>query len=468
MRLLGTRIGNRSHLLGLARSRGSEHVRALILAYDFPPLVTVGGLRPYSWYRYLKQFGVEPTVVTRQWSTHHETALNYVAPSDAKEVVVEASQFGTILRTPYEPNLSNRLLQRSRTRFRWIRRAITAWYEVGQYLLPIGPKRQLLLTARRYLRQHGADVIVATGEPFVLFMYASQLSKEFGIPWIADYRDPWTHDRARLPWRVSRTWNATLEARFTASASAVTTVSEFFADLIATLIKGKPIHVVPNGYDPEAVRRTRGIEQGREKLAIALVGTIYEWQPLESVLAACSQFLVCTHEARFELRFVGINRQAEVEAMVARYPVLTSFVAFSRRAPNAETIETLATANAFLLFNSGAYVGTKIYDYLALRRKILLCFSDGRETRELRGAYYLDEGRMMGRRIQEEMIRATESGVIIRDEEQLVETLSDLYREFLEQGGITCNSVGIEAYSRESHARGMAEIIRGVSGLRQT
>jgi glycosyltransferase involved in cell wall biosynthesis len=466
----GIDIESRSHLSALGQSGGSEHVRALILTYDFPPLVSVGGLRPYSWYRYLKQFGVEPTVVTRQWSNHHGSGLDYVAAGESTDVVVEASQFGTILRTPYEPNLSNRLLLRSRTRFRLIGRAITAWYEVGQYVLPIGPRRALFVAARSYLRQHRADVIVATGEPFVLFMYASRLSKEFGIPWIADYRDPWTHDRARLPWRVSRAWNARLEAKFTASSSAVTTVSEFVGDLIATLIKEKPIHVVPNGYDPDAVGRSRGIEQGSEKLTIAFVGTIHDGHPLESVLSACNQFVVRSHDALFELRFVGINRQEEVETMVrSRYPALISVVTFFRKASNTEIIETLATANAFLLFNNFAYPGTKIYDYLALKRRILLCFSDGNLSRKLQREFYdRNEAGMMNRRVQEDMIRATQSGVIIRDREHLVDTLSVLYREFLEKKRIACNSVGTEAYSRESHARTMAEIMRGVAGLPRT
>ncbi len=470
MRLHRASAESNSRLPPLARSTGSTHVRALILAYDFPPLVSVGGLRPYSWYRFLKQFGVEPTVVTRQWSNRHGNDLDYVAPSDSKEVLVEATQFGTILRTPYEPNLSNRLLRYSQTRLRLIRRMISAWYEIGQYLLPIGPRRQLLLTARSYLRQHGSDVIIATGEPFVLFMYASRLSKEFRIPWIADYRDPWTHDRTRPPWQVSRRWNAALEARFTASSSAITTVSAFVGDLIATLVRGKPIHVVPNGYDPDVVRRARGIEQGSGKLTIAFVGTIYDGYPLESVLSAFDEFLVHTRDARLELRFVGINRQTEVETMVSsKYPALIRFVTFFRRAPNAEIIVTLATANAFLLFNDFAYVGTKIYDYLALKRRILLCFSDDTQTRKLRREFYdRDEAGMMNRRVQEDMIRATQSGVIIRDERHLVDTLSDLYREFRANGCIACHSVGTEAYSRESHARRMAEIIRDASRLRQT
>lgn len=465
MRPAGT---SRSGLLALERPGESECVRALILAYDFPPLVSVGGLRPYSWHRYLKQFGVEPTVITRQWGSHDGSGVDYFAPSESKQVVVETSQFGTILRTPYEPTLGKRVFQGSLKRFRLLRRAVTAWYEVGQYVLPIGPRRQLFVTAKRYLRQHGADVIVATGEPFVLFRYAARLAKEFGIPWIADYRDPWTHDRSRLPWRVSRMWNATLEARFTSSASAITTVSEFVGDLIATLIKGKPIHVVPNGYDPEAVGRARRIEQGSEKLTIAFVGTIYDGCLVESVLSACSEFLVRTRDARFEVRFVGIDRQGEVERMLRlRYAALIPFVAFFMRASNAETIETLASANAFLLFNNFAYVGTKIYDYLGLKRKILLCFSEA-QVRRLRHEWY-DRGDagVMNQRVQEDVIRATQSGVVIRDEKDLLDTLLSLYREFLENGRIACNSVGSEAYSRESHARRMAEIVRGVARPRR-
>lgn len=440
-------------------------MRALILAYDFPPLVSVGGLRPYSWYRYLKQFGVEPIIVTRQWSNHYGNALDYVAPSDAEEVVVEASQFGTILRAPYEPNLSNRLFLHSGAGFRCIRRAVTAWYEVGQYLLPIGPRRQLLLAARRHMRQDRADVIVATGEPFVLFRYASQLSKEFGIPWIADYRDPWTHDLGRLPWRVSRMWNATLETKCTASCSAITTASELFGSLINTLIKGKPIYVVPNGYDPDAVSRARKVEQGSEKFTVAYVGTIYEGHPLENLLSACNRFLLRTRDARLEVRFIGINRQDEIEALLgSRFPALRPCVRFLRKASNAQTIESLATANAFVLFNEGANPGTKIYEYLALRRRILLCFSKATQSRKKQREFYrLGETGMRGRRVQEDMIRATQSGVIVQDEEHLVDTLAALYREFLLNGRIACNSVGTEAYSRESHARGMAEIVRGVS-----
>ena len=34
--------------------------KVLILAYDFPPYVSVGGLRPKAWLDYLSEFDVEP------------------------------------------------------------------------------------------------------------------------------------------------------------------------------------------------------------------------------------------------------------------------------------------------------------------------------------------------------------------------------------------------------------------------
>ena len=53
--------------------------KVLILAYDFPPYVSVGGLRPHAWYKYLKEFGVEPIVVTRQWENVHGNHLDYIS-----------------------------------------------------------------------------------------------------------------------------------------------------------------------------------------------------------------------------------------------------------------------------------------------------------------------------------------------------------------------------------------------------
>ncbi len=74
-------------------------MRVLILAYDFPPLVRVGGFRPYSWFRYFHEFGIEPVVITRQWENRYGDDRDYVAPSASDDVIVEQDGHGTIVRT---------------------------------------------------------------------------------------------------------------------------------------------------------------------------------------------------------------------------------------------------------------------------------------------------------------------------------------------------------------------------------
>ena len=210
--------------------------KVLILAYDFPPYVSVGGLRPYSWYKYFHEFGIYPIVITRQWANKYGNHLDYIAPGESNETIVEESDTGTILRTPYKPNLSNRLLLKyGEKRFRILLKAITAWYEFIQFLYFVGSKAGLYREAKSFLKNHKVDAILATGEPFILFKYASKLSRKLNIPWVADYRDPWTQSKARSKNVFLRAWNAFFEEKYINHASCIITVSDFFKYQIITV-----------------------------------------------------------------------------------------------------------------------------------------------------------------------------------------------------------------------------------------
>jgi hypothetical protein len=84
--------------------------KLLILAYDFPPYVSVGGLRPYNWLKYLREYGIEPIVITRQWSNKYGNALDYIAPITTSETIIEHTDFGKIFRTSLKPTFSKHLL----------------------------------------------------------------------------------------------------------------------------------------------------------------------------------------------------------------------------------------------------------------------------------------------------------------------------------------------------------------------
>lgn len=433
--------------------------RLLILAYDFPPYVSVGGLRPYAWYRYMKEYGVEPIVVTRQWGNKYGNELDYIAPSESKETIVEETEYGTIIRTPYRPNLANKImLKYGRNRFALLRKLVTAWYEFMQFIFFVGPKSELYRGANEYLKQNKVDAIIATGEPFILFKYASALSKKYGVPWIADYRDPWSQNKNRSKF-IGR-WSKYFEKKFMANAECVVTVSEFVKVQIKTNVH-KPFHIIPNGYNPDAMNAVSDIKQGRDCLRFAFAGAIYSWHPYKNVISTFVEFIQKNNiDIKIELNFFGINRHEEIRQF-ARENNIEEYIHVYPRMDNTSLLENLCKQNVMLLFNDYSIMGTKIYDYLGLKRKILLCYSDDKEALLLKEKYYPNEEiDGLGTHLQEDLLKQTNSGIVVKNHEHLLQVLNDLYAEFNQNHCIACHSVHTEQFSRKEGVRLLAEMLQ--------
>ena len=441
--------------------------KLLILAYDFPPYVSVGGLRPHNWFKYLKEYGVEPVVVKRQWQNKYGNHLDYIAEGYSDQIVIKKDEHGVKVCTPYKPNFSNRLyLKYGEHKFRLLRKAISGFYEVAQYLYPVGPKSEIYAAARAYLKENKVDAIIATGDPFVLFSYAAQLSTEFGIPWIADYRDPWSHNQEHQKNFLQKWWNRFQEKKNVSSAAHITTVSSFVHRKIDSLIPNKPFTILPNGYDPEIINAVKDMPQASDKLNIGFVGTIYEWHPIESFLRACDTFIQQQPEAKLQLNFYGTNLQEKLTELVEKnYPTLSEHLFVSPRMPNDEVLRLLATNNVVLLFNYYSYMGTKIFDYLGIRRKMLLCYSDDREALELKRKHYrIQELESESGQLQADLINETNSGIVVKDAEHLQLVLKELWEEFSETRMIRCDSVGVEKYSRKIQVERLAGVVKALGG----
>jgi len=441
--------------------------KVLILAYDFPPYVSVGGLRPYSWYKYFKEFGLYPIVVTRQWGNKYGNHLDYVAQSDSNETIIEETEYGTIIRTPYSPNLSNRiLLKYGDNKFRFIRKLITAYYEFMQFVFFIGPKSGIYQGAQNYLSQNNVDVIIATGEPFVLFKYASKLSSIYDTPWIADFRDPWSQNKNRNRYKIIKLVYAYFEKRYLKKVSKILTVSAFLVSKISMLIKHKEIITIQNGYDLKYAAEASDVKQYTDLFTIAFAGTIYEWHPWRIALQCLNDFAE-QNEISLRLNIYGVNIQKQIEEYLNSNCSKSLMVNFYPKMPNNLLLQELAKANVLLLFNDYSILGTKIFDYLAVCRKILLCFSEDPLALELKKKYFcISEFAQHSNKLQEELILETDSGIIVKNESHLHEVLMKITREFNEYKKISCNSKGIEAYSRRNQANKLAELIKSIQNER--
>src|SRR6185295_15478686 len=109
--------------------------KVLIICYDYPPYNSIGAHRPYSWFRYLKKYGVEPVIVTRHWNEKSDTELDYIKPTLVQETTVEKSEMGTVIRVPHKPSLRDRiLLKYGYNKYKLFRRLLSMFHMIFRYL----------------------------------------------------------------------------------------------------------------------------------------------------------------------------------------------------------------------------------------------------------------------------------------------------------------------------------------------
>jgi hypothetical protein len=108
-------------------------------------------------------------------------------------------------------------------------------------------------------------------------------------------------------------------------------------------------------------------------------------------------------------------------------------------------------------------MGTKIFDYIGIKRKILMCYSNDVEALKLKAKYYtMEEIEGVSHHLQVDLIEETKSGVVVENEGSLFPILNQLYEEFELNRKIECNSIGVENYSRKIQVKKLSEIINSL------
>lgn len=438
--------------------------KVIILSYDFKPYISVAALRPESWFHYFKNDGLYPVVVTRQWGTNVNKTLQYIEASESTEEIIEKIDHGTIIRSPYIPTLSNKLLLKTGGTKRSILQRISAIIEntLQFYSCSIGPKKRIYHSARKYLLENNdVKLIIATGDPFVLFYYASELSKEFDIPWIADYRDPWSDDYGLHHKKIQKAWTKKVENRIVKTASAITVVPDFL-EILAKQHFEIPILTIPNGYDEGKFENLTDFnEMNTSLLKIGFAGTLVEWDPIEKVIDTIYEVNKNFNGTAVILNIYGSNKNEYLENYLANKPELKEFIYVHPRMSNEKLLVELKKHHCLLLFNYYTIVGTKIYDYIALQRLILFCFTHDKDV-ESNHAKYFDviKGVDFPENAQEKIIKATESGILLKNPDDLKEQLANLIVDLQKGIAPKSNAKNYTQFSRKYQTHRLAELIK--------
>jgi len=355
--------------------------KALILAYDFPPYNSIGGQRPNAWFKYFNESGIHPVVVTRHWDLPINTPEDCYLPSVHRSVETEETANGTIIRVPFNSNFRDRLISKSGAFLNVLRKVLSlAQITTEHRLAYFDNKRTLYEGAREYLKTNKVDVIIATGEPFILFTYAHKLSAEFDIPWIGDYRDGWSTNYNMngisgkfQQWMMERT-----EKRILPTSALLTTAAPSLSSEITPLAnrKAEELPVIYNGYFEEKFNGLETIPL-KNKFSIAHGGTVYSFQRVETFLAGLNLFLDQNPTAEVEVTFYGLNfYPTQIDRIKAAAG--KAEVTFTDKMPHDEILKELVSSHVQLLLATPKkhQIYAKVFDYIATGRPILMVEND--------------------------------------------------------------------------------------------
>lgn len=232
--------------------------RVLIITYYWPPTGGSGVQRWVKFAKYLPDEGWQPVIYTPE--NPEQLAVDHSLES---EIPAEAEIVKTHITEPYE--LYKKFLQKSghskeavevnpvNAQKKSLLQKAAMWVR-GNFFRPdprclwIRPSVRFL---KKYLEEHPVDLIVSTGPPQSMHLIGLHLAKETGLPWIADFRDPWTrifYFKHLSMTRHTEKWHHRMERKVLDNATAVVAVSPLvqkeFQDMTQT-----PVELITNGFD---------------------------------------------------------------------------------------------------------------------------------------------------------------------------------------------------------------------------
>jgi hypothetical protein len=429
-------------------------LKVLILCNDFPPLNSIGAQRPWYWFLYFKELGIEPVVLTKNWKGLSSTPEEIVRNAGDNAEVVEQNNYGTIIRAPIILNPSEKMLRKHGLNSHVMRRRILTFiYKTLSFIsFSFDNHRTIYKAAENYLSHNKVDLIIATGEPFILFRYAHLLGRKFQIPWIADYRDGWflnyvIRQQSNFFGKWLRLYEKAIEKRLIKTAACITSTDPILSSALGHMHK-KPFYVVYNGF--EKFYETQAQPSSGLPLVLTHSGTLTIGQRAEVLLQAVKELLqenkIKAEDVRIQL--IGIEYFPEQLKRFTQYKgVPATCIYTTPRLSRNEVIRINQASDFLLIFTDKKFkwISAKAYDYLACRRPILVMPDDYS--------------------IMSSLVNSLQAGVVLNEVEEVKQFLFEAIEKKKKGEPIISfklNEKDALFYTRKEQTKKMVEVIHSI------
>ncbi len=354
--------------------------RVLIITYYWPPSGGSGVQRWLKFAKYLPEAGWEPVIFTPEnpdFDLQDETLLKEISPDlevirfpiwepyqlFAKVKKQGKSHPGRILEQPKKGFLEKAAI--------WLRANLLVpdprvfWVKPSVHFLS------------QLLKEGQFQAIITTGPPHSLHLIGQQLKQKHGVPWLADFRDPWSQwefldTLPMLPFIRRR--HEVLEQQVLQLADVVVTISPTFQRDLEKL-SGRKIDLITNGYDPADIPQDFTPRlKAANRLHLVYTGIIDAIRnPLPLMQALKAEFETAGEEVSWT--FVG-KVSEQVQQQVQADPWLQSHIHFSGYVPHHEVFDFYSKADALVLIltdtkNAKGNIPGKLFEYLATGLRVL-------------------------------------------------------------------------------------------------
>ncbi|MCB0395312.1 MAG: glycosyltransferase family 4 protein [Flavobacteriales bacterium] len=299
---------------------------------------------------------------------------------------------------------------------------------------------------RQYLRDNPVDAIVTTGPPHSMHLIGRALKKHTGLPWIADFRDPWTNIdfyQDLMLTRYADRLHHKLERAVLTEADCVISVGPTLGKELQAL-GAKRVEVITNGYDEDDYPVSPS--QPDAKFSIAHVGTMVKTRNPVALWKALQQLI--TEQPAFasdlEIKLVG-KVDLSVMASIKEHG-LTPYLRKIDYLPHEEAIIELTRSRLLLLVlndtpNARGILTGKFFEYLGAKRPVL-CIGDPEG----------DVGKILAN-------MGAEAMACLQDEANIKTFIQRLY-----VSRSTAVEINIDLFSRRQLTRTLSQVIKEFTG----
>lgn len=311
--------------------------------------------------------------------------------------------------------------------------------QIGWY--PFAVREGLRLATREK-----PSVIYSSCLPATSHLIASRIARETGIPWVAEFRDPWTDNPGHVRRGVLGALERQLEDRTMRNAVHMVTVTPTLVTQLGARFN-RPVSLVTNGFDPEDY--PTDVLPTRE-FTMTFTGMVYpdahDIRPLCQALAQlrASGELI----PGFRLRLAG--RATDALFRQATESGMQDLVELIPQVSHAEALRLQMESTVLLLLlwkdpGAPAWYPAKMFEYFGSGRPILAV---GAKVNDAAG-----------------LIAELGAGVAVDEVQETVQVLRQWFKKF-QDGGPSALSVARGAAERFQRVRVVSELARVLDTVR--